>query len=101
MTEGTAGDWERRLTEADIPCASVMRIDEVAHLPQLEHRRFFQSVSTPYGPVTLPGPGFRLEHGSPGIDRPMALPGEHTDEVLRSIGYAEDRIRALRADGVI
>jgi crotonobetainyl-CoA:carnitine CoA-transferase CaiB-like acyl-CoA transferase len=78
-----------------------MRIDEVAHHPQLAHRRFFQSVETPFGAVTLPGAGFRLAHGSPGIDKPMALPGAHTDEILRSIGYDDHRIQALRNAAVI
>lgn len=101
MTQGTLSEWEQRLTAADIPCAAVMRIDEVAHHPQLVHRRFFQSVETPFGAVTLPGAGFRLAHGSPGIDKPMALPGAHTDEILRSIGYDDHRIQALRDAAVI
>jgi crotonobetainyl-CoA:carnitine CoA-transferase CaiB-like acyl-CoA transferase len=60
-----------------------------------------QEVSTPYGPVRLAGSAFRMAHGTGGLDRPIALPGEHTDEVLASIGYDAQAIATLRADKVI
>jgi crotonobetainyl-CoA:carnitine CoA-transferase CaiB-like acyl-CoA transferase len=42
-----------------------------------------------------------MAHGTGGLDRPIALPGEHTDEVLASIGYDAQAIAALRADKVV
>ena len=35
------------------------------------------------------------------IDRAPPLLGQHTDEVLREAGYADEEIRAFRADGVV
>jgi crotonobetainyl-CoA:carnitine CoA-transferase CaiB-like acyl-CoA transferase len=47
------------------------------------------------------GAGFRLEHGSPGLDREPPTLGEHTDEILKEAGYAAEEIDRLRREAVI
>lgn len=101
MSDGDPASWERRLIDADAPCGQVNSIADVTAHPQLAHRDMLQEVSTPYGPVRLAGSAFRMAHGTGGLDRPIALPGEHTDEVLASIGYDPQAIAALRADKVV
>jgi crotonobetainyl-CoA:carnitine CoA-transferase CaiB-like acyl-CoA transferase len=93
--------WEARLTAADVPCATVWKIEEITRHPQLEHRDVLQTIDSRYGPMRLVGAGFRLAHGSPGIDREPPTLGEHTDEVLGEAGYAPGEIKELRRDGVI
>ena len=65
-----------------MPCGSIWKIDEIVGHPQLEHRDVLQTIDSRYGPMRLVGAGFRLEHGSPGIDREPPTLGEHTDEIL-------------------
>ena len=101
MSDGDPASWERRLVDADAPCGQVNSIADVTAHPQLAHRDMLQEVQTPYGPVRLAGSAFRMAHGTGGLDRPIALPGEHTDEVLASIGYDPQAIAALRADKVV
>lgn len=101
MRDGDPASWERRLIDADAPCGQVNSIADVTAHPQLAHRDMLQEVQTPYGPVRLAGSAFRMAHGTGGLDRPIALPGEHTDEVLASIGYDAQAIAALRADKVV
>jgi crotonobetainyl-CoA:carnitine CoA-transferase CaiB-like acyl-CoA transferase len=93
--------WEARLTAADVPCACIWKIDEIVQHPQLEHRDVLQTVDSRYGPLRLVGAGFRLAHGSPGIDRPPPTLGEHTDEILAEAGYAPAEIERLRGDAII
>jgi crotonobetainyl-CoA:carnitine CoA-transferase CaiB-like acyl-CoA transferase len=105
IEEGLAKDepksWEARLTAADVPCSTVWKIDEITKHPQLDSRDVLQTIDTRYGPMRLVGAGFRLAHGSPGIEREPATLGEHTDEILKEAGYAPDDIEQLRRDGVI
>jgi crotonobetainyl-CoA:carnitine CoA-transferase CaiB-like acyl-CoA transferase len=93
--------WETRLTAADVPCGSIWKIHEIVDHPQLEHRDVLQTIDSRYGPMKLVGAGFRLAHGSPGIDREPPTLGEHTDEILKEAGYGDDEIERLRRDAVI
>jgi crotonobetainyl-CoA:carnitine CoA-transferase CaiB-like acyl-CoA transferase len=94
-------NWEARLTAADVPCGSIWGIDEIVGHPQLEHRDVLQTIDSRYGPMRLVGAGFRLAHGSPGLDREPPTLGEHTDEILKEAGYSAEEIERLRRDAVI
>jgi crotonobetainyl-CoA:carnitine CoA-transferase CaiB-like acyl-CoA transferase len=96
-----ARTWEERLTRADVPCSSIWTIDEIVRHPQLQHRDVLQAVDSRLGPMTLVGAGFRLAHGSPGIDRPPPALGEHTREILAEAGYTGEEIERLERDGVV
>ena len=101
LASDDAKTWEARLTKADVPCSSIWKIDEIVEHPQLKHRDVLQTVDSRFGPMKLVGAGFRLAHGSPGIDRPPPTLGEHSDEILRDAGYAPAEIERLRRDGVV
>jgi crotonobetainyl-CoA:carnitine CoA-transferase CaiB-like acyl-CoA transferase len=93
--------WEARLTAADVPCASIWKIDEIVQHPQLDHRDVLQTIDSRYGPMRLVGAGFRLAHGSPSLDRQPPTLGEHTAEILAEAGYSQDDIERLRRDAVV
>jgi crotonobetainyl-CoA:carnitine CoA-transferase CaiB-like acyl-CoA transferase len=42
-----------------------------------------------------------LSSGRATIRRPPPMPGEHTEEILRQYGYADDAIRRLRDASVV
>jgi crotonobetainyl-CoA:carnitine CoA-transferase CaiB-like acyl-CoA transferase len=97
----SAKNWEKRLTAADVPSAAIWPISEIVRHPQLEHRDVLQRVGSVNGDLTLVGSGFRLAHGSGGIDTPPPLLGEHTDAILAEAGYGGNEIAALHEEGIV
>jgi len=47
-------------------------------------------------PMTVPVAAFKFAHDGPSIERPPARMGEHTDEVLKSVGYSAEQIATMR-----
>ncbi len=101
LASDSAKNWEQRLTVMDVPCAGIWAISEIVHHPQLAHRDVLQKVQSPDGELTLVGSGFRLAHGSGGIDRPPPRIGEHNAEILAEAGYDAGEIGALNEEGVV
>jgi crotonobetainyl-CoA:carnitine CoA-transferase CaiB-like acyl-CoA transferase len=101
LAADSAKNWETRLTEMDVPCAGIWSIAEIVHHPQLAHRDVLQKVQSPDGELTLVGSGFRLAHGTGGIDRPPPKIGEHNAEILGEAGYDSGEIAAFTEEGVV
>ncbi|HSV44363.1 MAG TPA: CaiB/BaiF CoA-transferase family protein [Ramlibacter sp.] len=90
------------LDAAGVPCSAINNIAEVLLDPQVVHRG-----------VVAPAPHARAGEvpqvvnplkfkGSVGLPlRAHAALGEHTDEVLRELGYSDERIAELRRQAVI
>lgn len=101
MATETPEYWERRLTEADVPCAVVRRVDEIIECPQLRHREVLQEVETFAGRYQMAGAGFQWGIGPLKIEQAAPHLGAHTRDVLRKTGFNEQAIDALLENGVV
>ena len=89
-----------RLDDAQIANARVNTMHDVWEHPQLKARRRWREVGTSAGAVPALLPPGSWEEGEPRMDAVPAL-GEHTDAILRKLGYPPERIAALRAEKAI
>jgi crotonobetainyl-CoA:carnitine CoA-transferase CaiB-like acyl-CoA transferase len=98
----TKADVVRTLREANVPVGPINDLREVFNDPVVRHLGLIAEVDHPtVGRVRAPGIPFRMS-GTPGSVRsaPPRL-GEHTEEVLREIGYSDGEIADLRAQGAV
>jgi len=86
------------LLGADIWCGEVKTHLQAAEDPQVRHLGLVQSYEHPVaGTVKVVGPAVSMSATPPSIERHAPLVGEHTREILGSIGYSEKRVDALIA----
>lgn len=91
------------LEAARIPAGPVLDPVEVLEDSQVKARQLLQDVDFPGtpAPVPLAATAVRLSSTPGGIRHRAPMVGEHTDEVLREIGYTQEEIRALREAQVV
>jgi itaconate CoA-transferase len=90
----------RRLELADIANARLNTMEEFWRHPQLRARDRWREVGSPAGDIDMLKPPFNLDGMEPRLD-PIPALGEHTDRVLRELGYSESEIEGLRRDGAV
>ena len=90
------------LNQARVPATPVLDIAGVIADKTLNVRNFFVDIDDPvHGPVKLPGTPMRFSDTSVYNDAPPPLLGQHTDEILSSLGYEAADIKALHDQGVV
>ena len=99
---GRRDQWLGRLTAKDVPAAPINTLDEVFDDPQVHEYGFPVEIAHPkMGKMKLVGNAVDMSRTPPSIDRPPPVLGEHTEEILTSLGYDGAAITSLRDHGVI
>lgn len=104
MQKHTAEEWEAILNEARVPAARVRELSETLAHEQVASRSVLQEVdvrTTDGAPTKLPVAAYSYAHGSPAIDRPPPVLGQHTEDILVDLGYELTEIAGFRDAGVI
>jgi alpha-methylacyl-CoA racemase len=89
----TRDEWCEIMEGTDVCFAPVLTMTEAAVHPHNISRGTFTEV----GGLRQPAPAPRFSRTSPAIQRPPALPGQHSAEVLADWGIALERIEQLIA----
>ena len=91
-----AAEWLAQLESAGIPAGPINRITQALSDVQAQHRKMVRTIAG----VPVVGSPIRLDGQRADSDLPPPRLGEHTDEILASLGIqAADAVR-LKAEGV-
>jgi crotonobetainyl-CoA:carnitine CoA-transferase CaiB-like acyl-CoA transferase len=102
LCERTADEWVEIMDRHGVPASPINTIDKVVNLPQVLHQELVVDLPHPDIPeLRTQGMAIKLSDTPGTIRRPPPKLGEHTDEVLRELGYPPERIGQLRESGAL
>jgi formyl-CoA transferase len=98
----TSAEWIEALNRAGCPCGPIYRMNEVFADPQVQHLGMARGIENPkLGHQELVGQAVSLSRTDWQLRRPTPERGEHTEEVLRELGYNGQDIVRFRQEGVV
>jgi formyl-CoA transferase len=97
-----AAYWLAALEKAGLPCGPINTVEDVFAHPQVGPRQLVLEAEHPSaGLLRMAGFPYRLSATPAAVRRPPPRLGEHTEEVLRELGYGAGEMAALREGAVI
>jgi crotonobetainyl-CoA:carnitine CoA-transferase CaiB-like acyl-CoA transferase len=96
-------EWIALLNKAGVPCGPINSIDMTFAEPQVQHLGIARGVKHPkLGDIKVVGNPINLT-GSPQPKKLKPTPdlGQHTNAVLKGLGFSAKKIKELRAGGAI
>ncbi|MEA1959590.1 MAG: CaiB/BaiF CoA-transferase family protein [Chloroflexota bacterium] len=98
----TRDEWMDILKQKDTCVAPVLDVDELENDPHLIARGMIVEVDNPtHGKIKTVGSMHKLSDSPFQVRNWSTEFGQHTDEIMREIGYDDDRIKKLRESEVI
>jgi crotonobetainyl-CoA:carnitine CoA-transferase CaiB-like acyl-CoA transferase len=95
-----ASYWREKLLKAGIPHGPINNLAEVFEDPQVHARNMVVEMAHPTADtVKLVGSPLKLSRTPVEMRRHPPLYGEHTDQILASLGYTEEQIAQMRDNG--
>ena len=92
----TTAEWETLLLSIDVPHTAFARLAEIAEQPHLKAVGMFPEIDHPTeGKIRQARPPARFSESPASIHRMPPGLGQHTREVLRSVGYTDAEIESL------
>ncbi|HEX4173951.1 MAG TPA: CoA transferase [Acetobacteraceae bacterium] len=96
MRERTTAEWLAILGALDIPCGPANKLTDLLHDEYLSETQFFRPMQHPMdGDVTITAFPALFSASPPSVRRLWPALGEHTEEVLREIGYTDVEMRQV------
>jgi crotonobetainyl-CoA:carnitine CoA-transferase CaiB-like acyl-CoA transferase len=99
----TSAHWIAALNKAGVPCGPINSIDMTFAEPQVKHLGIARDVTHPkLGNIKVVGNAINMT-GAPQPKRLKPTPdlGQHTNAVLKGLGFSPKKIKELRSQGAV
>ncbi len=99
-----AREWWELLNEAGVPAGPVYSVPEALEHPQIRDRGMvahFENAPGVGRDIRVVRTGVKLNGEAPAVDFPPPTLGQHTDEILASLGYSASEIEQLKQEGAV
>lgn len=98
----TSQEWVDALAAAGVPCGNINSIDQVFADPQVQHMGIATDCHTvPFGDTQLVGQPIKMSRTPSKLVVHPPERGEHTEEILESIGIDAEKLSDLRNRQII
>jgi formyl-CoA transferase len=102
LTRRTSAEWVETLNRAGVPSGPILNVKEVFENEQVRHLGLAVPVQHPsLGELLVQRVSVTLSRTPGSVRTATPEPGEHSDEVLRELGYTPEEIARLKKDGVV
>ena len=102
MKTRPSAEWIETLNRAGVPCGPINSIDQVFADPQVQQLGIAQKVEHPrLGMQTLVGQAMTLSRTPSKLRTATPEHGEHSEQILRELGYDEAGIKRLRERQIV
>ena len=87
----SVSEWLTKLDEAQIPCGPIQNFEQVFSMPTVKEREMLVKMDHPtIGELPLVGSPLKMSDTPVEYRLPPPLMGEHTEEVLKELGYRDE-----------
>ncbi len=87
----SVSEWLAKLDEAEIPCGPIQNFEQVFSMPTVKEREMLVKMDHPtIGELPLVGSPLKMSDTPVQYRLHPPLMGEHTEQVLRELGYLDD-----------
>jgi crotonobetainyl-CoA:carnitine CoA-transferase CaiB-like acyl-CoA transferase len=102
LGEKTTKEWGEILNEVGVANGPILHIDEVFQDPQVLHQEMLVEMDHPtIGKIKNIGFPVKLSRTPAAVRRPPPLLGQHTEDLLKELGYGPQEIETLRKEKII
>jgi len=102
FAQWSRADLVDAMEKAGVPCGPINSIAEVFDQEQIKHRGMRMDLPHPRsGTVPSVANPIKFQNMPTHYDRAPPLLGQHSDEILREVGYADAEIEKLRSGGIV
>jgi formyl-CoA transferase len=102
LTHKTSAEWHDLLVAAGVPCGPVYGYDQVFDDPHVQHRQMAVDIDHPKaGPITITNTPLKLSQTPGQIRMPAPTLSQHTEDILKRLGYDSETIASYQAQQVI